>query len=126
MQHWKAPCVTSTAAHEQEACKDTSLAVAQQADKPQQLASALRFDLEGTVVGLRFPDKDQDQLNAQASLRDPLRHAQVLCTLLRLSEEHIFGMVSECGFQYVLLFAEQRSVQLDAFFSYTCSECARS
>lgn len=87
VDHWNAHCLISAAVHEQETCQDTSKVAADQGDKPQQLASALRFDLDGSVVGLRPPDRDHDHPNAEASLRDPLRHAWVLYKLQRLPEE---------------------------------------
>lgn len=83
VQHQKAQCSTFAAVHDQETCQDTGKAGADQGDKPHQLASALRFDLEGIVVGLRPPDEDHDQPNAQASMRDMLRHARGLRILLR-------------------------------------------
>ncbi|KAK9841206.1 hypothetical protein WJX74_001891 [Apatococcus lobatus] len=46
---------------------------ADQVQLPQQLASTLRFDLEGHPDGLHQGDKDDVQPQAQATLRDPLR-----------------------------------------------------
>ena len=59
--------------------QDTRLTAADQGQPPQQLASALRFDLDGHCVGLQQGHTGDVQPGAHASLRDPLRHTSAHC-----------------------------------------------